>query len=138
MYSGFLGRNFLNTLFFPRLFENTWMTANENKNREEPQNQNTTVKEAAKKLAPGVAWIQMTLSTTQGMDSSEDRVRLLMKETIEFLRSHAFIFNFSNIKMVKDKILDQVPSGTFRGIVFGLYQSCDAFVTEDACRVKNW
>jgi len=52
----------------------------------------------------------MTLSTTQGMDSSEDRVRLLMKETIEFLRSHAFIFNFSNIKMVKDKILDQVPS----------------------------
>ena len=26
------------------------MTANENKNREEPQNQNTTVKEAAKKL----------------------------------------------------------------------------------------
>jgi len=50
MYSGFLGRNFLNTLFFPRLFENTWMTANENKNREEPQNQNTTVKEAAKKL----------------------------------------------------------------------------------------
>ena len=83
--------------------------------------------------APEVAWIQMTLSTTQGMDSSEDRVRLLMKETIEFLRSHAFIFNFSNIKMVKDKILDQVPSGTFRGIIFGLYQSCDAFVSEDAC-----
>ena len=25
--------------YFPLLFENTWMTANENKNREEPQNQ---------------------------------------------------------------------------------------------------
>ena len=71
------------------------------------------------------------------MDSSEDRVRLLMKETIEFLRSHAFIFNFSNIKMVKDKILDQVPSGTFRGIKFCLYQSCDAFVSEDACMLNR-
>ena len=36
LISGSLISNFLiNTLFFPRLFENTWMTANENKNREE-------------------------------------------------------------------------------------------------------
>ena len=33
-------------------------------------------------------------------------------ETVNFLRENSFIFNFSNVNMIKERVVDKFPAGT--------------------------